>query len=48
METDEKIILLRNDVLCCIVSRLSIVPYSEWSKYCNVSNVSIALKVELL
>ena len=27
METDEKIILLSNDVLCCIVSRSSIVPY---------------------
>ena len=25
----KKIILLRNDVLCCIVSRLSIVPYSK-------------------
>ena len=29
METDEKIILLRNNVLCCIVSRLSIVLYSK-------------------
>ena len=33
METDEKIILLINDVLCCIVSRLSIVWYFNWSKY---------------
>ena len=29
METDEKIILLRNDVLCCNESRLSIVLYSK-------------------
>ena len=45
METDEILILSINDVLCCIVSRLSIVPYSKKSKFCNVS---IALKAELL
>ena len=36
METDKKIISSINDVRCCIVSRLSIVPYCKKSKYCRV------------
>ena len=44
----KKIILSINDVMCCNVRRISIVPYFKLSKYCNVSNVSCILKVELL